>query len=104
MSLNMGENMVANGEHEKISIGRVLVSVSTPLFHLLQTADRVEQGGHKYFCIYGQARTNTPRASTGLAFDFRPSPVLLSNTNTSIRYFQCMICLCLHRVNKRKGE
>jgi len=26
----MGENMVANGEHEKISIGRVLVSVSTP--------------------------------------------------------------------------
>jgi len=31
MYLNMGENMVANGEHEKISIGRVLVSVSTPL-------------------------------------------------------------------------
>jgi len=30
MYLNMGENMVANGEHEKISIGRVLVSVSTP--------------------------------------------------------------------------
>jgi len=26
----MGENMVANGEHVKISIGRVLVSVSTP--------------------------------------------------------------------------
>jgi len=32
MYLNMGENMVANGEHEKISIGRVLVSVSTPRF------------------------------------------------------------------------
>jgi len=31
MYLNMSENMVANGEHEKISIGRVLVSVSTPL-------------------------------------------------------------------------
>ena len=31
MYFNMGENMVANGEHEKISIGRVLVSVSTPL-------------------------------------------------------------------------
>jgi hypothetical protein len=27
----MSENMVANGEHEKISIGRVLVSGSTPL-------------------------------------------------------------------------
>jgi len=33
MYLNMGENMVANGEHEKISIGRVLVSVSTPHTH-----------------------------------------------------------------------
>jgi len=32
MYINMGENMVANGEHEKISIGRVLVSVSTPLY------------------------------------------------------------------------
>jgi len=30
MYLNMSENMVASGEHEKISIGRVLVSVSTP--------------------------------------------------------------------------
>ena len=30
MSLIMSENMVANGEHEKISIGRVLVSGSTP--------------------------------------------------------------------------
>jgi len=30
MYLDMGENMVANGEYEKISTGRVLVSVSTP--------------------------------------------------------------------------
>ena len=30
MYLNMSENMVANSEHEKISIGRVLVSESTP--------------------------------------------------------------------------
>jgi len=38
MYLNMGENMVANGEHEKISIGRVLVSVSTPLFFIFYTS------------------------------------------------------------------
>ena len=31
----MSKNMVANGEHEKISIGRVLVSGSTPPQHLL---------------------------------------------------------------------
>jgi len=31
MYLSMCENMVGNGEYEKISIGRVLVSVSTPL-------------------------------------------------------------------------
>jgi hypothetical protein len=31
MNLIMSENMVVNGEHEKISIGRVLVSGSTPL-------------------------------------------------------------------------
>ena len=30
----MSENMVANGEHEKISIGRVLVSGSTPQCHV----------------------------------------------------------------------
>ena len=30
MNLIMSENMVVNGEHEKISIGRVLVSGSTP--------------------------------------------------------------------------
>ena len=30
MYLSMCENMVANGKYEKISIGRVLVSVSTP--------------------------------------------------------------------------
>ena len=31
--------MVANGEHEKISIGRVLVSVSTPQLHLPRLLD-----------------------------------------------------------------
>jgi len=38
MYINMSENMVANGGHEKISIGRVLVSVSTPPWILKRTS------------------------------------------------------------------